>query len=132
MTYQFLDFRIAKYDDVVVPIGARFAYVSAIGRTPLDSADYFYVDVQNTGDTPGTCTLEFYTNHWMRNEHYWYTGWELKAVVTHALQPGEIRTFGDLKECRCWVTGRDHHKMFDVKFVGEPGEISLGWHKAWA
>lgn len=107
----------------VPPVG-KFAYVSTIARHAGTNAyDYFTVDVKNVGDIAGTCTLEFWTNHTKRGSPYVWTGWELVATVSHTLQPGQVKTFGD-ESCRCYVTGRDNWVMWYVEFRGEPGVIA--------
>ena len=113
----------------MVPL-VLFAYVGAIRRHWLsDHYDYFTVDVQNVGSVPRSCTLEFWTNHKKRSVGYRYTGWELVATVSHTLQPGEVKTFGD-ESCRCYVTGRDSWVMWYVEFRGPPGVIA-GYGKHW-
>jgi len=115
---------------------AQFAYVSDIKRKYHNiTYDYFWVDVQNTGSIAGTCTLDFYTKLGLKSAPD--TEWTLRATVSHTLQPGEIKTFGDNHEClmRAYfkgdtVSGHEVAYMY-AKFVGEPGEIT--WrHRPWA
>lgn len=127
---------IAAYkaiEDVVIaaPALPEFAYVSDIKRGYYDARlDYFMVDVQNISAVAGVCTLEFWTKHIYDRNGPVPTEWELYTTVSHTLQPGEIGPFGHDKECRCKVTGWPSHLRWYVKFVGEPGVISMDG-RAW-
>lgn len=118
-------------DVAIVAPAAEFVYVSDIKRGYYSyTYDYFMVDVQNVSNIAGTCTLEFYTRVNQRVPFGW-TDWVLGPTVSHILQPGEIRTFGDGKECRMRAYFRNNVLRMSVKFIGEPGEII--WEaRAWA
>ena len=110
--------------DIVIaaPAPPEFVYVSEIRHYYYDfDSDYFTVDVQNIGGA-GVCTLEFWVKWDARTD--WRKEWRLAATVSHTLQPGEIRTFGDGHEFRCRVSNRYVWHWY-VKFIGEPGIISL-------
>ncbi|MBA7523833.1 hypothetical protein ES705_15967 [subsurface metagenome] len=103
------------------PPEAGFAYISEIKR----HGDYFSVDVQNTGEVMGVCTIEGWEQH-LRSEdslQLYRTDWALIAEVTHILTPGEVKTFGDANEFPVWMGLGHRHKLWAIKFAGEPGEI---------
>lgn len=102
------------------PPVTQFAYVSSVKRAPANSFDYFSVDVQNTGEVAGICTLECMEKHKVEGD---YTDWQITATISHTLAPGEIRTFGDNNEFPVWTTGAPEHEKWYVSFRGEPGEI---------
>lgn len=113
------------------PEVAEFAYVSNIKREYYSEAsDCFMVDVRNVSNIAGICSLEFYTRVKQRVPVGW-TDWQLMTVVSHTLQPGEIRTFGDNKECLMRAYFMNNVVRMSVKFVGEPGVI-IWEHRAWA